>query len=162
MLYEVFERLIFGVSYVFLSRFGRYCVFVQVVLVISIWQGRTNGFVLDCGKGSVFDVCLSVWCWNLYGVWAVANGYVSFLVTVVSSLGSCYVPFAGHLWFMYPPRKIGLLMLTLDYLVQFSLLQRYDLVVGCCVLYWFVEFGTWLWYFMMAKTLFSCWMYVLD
>ena len=68
MLYEVFERLIFGVSCVFLSRFGRYCVFVQVVLVISIWQGQTDVFVLDYGKGSVFYVCLSVWCWNLYGV----------------------------------------------------------------------------------------------
>ena len=67
---------------------------------------------------------------------------VSLFVTVVSSLGSCCVPFAGHLWLMYPPRRIGLLMLALGYLVQFSLLQRYGLVVGCCVLYWFLEFGT--------------------
>jgi len=62
MLYEVFERLIFSVSCVVLSRFGRYCVFVQVVLVTSFWQGRTEVAVLDCSKGSVFDVCLSVWC----------------------------------------------------------------------------------------------------
>jgi len=72
----------------------------------------------------------------------VANGYVVFLVTVMSILGSCYVLFAGYLWFMYPPRRIGLLMLALGYLAYFSLLQRYCLVVGCCVLYWFVEFGT--------------------
>jgi len=112
MLYEVFERLIFSVSCVYLSRFGRYCVFVQVVLVISIWQGWTDVFVLDCGKWSVFYVCLSVWCWNLYGVWVVANEYVSFFVTVVSRLGSCCVPFAGNLLLMYPPRRIGLLMLA--------------------------------------------------
>jgi len=65
-----------------------------------------------------------------------------FFITVVASLGSCYVLFAGYLWLMYPPRRIGLLLLALRYLVHFSLLQSYGLVVGCCVLYWFVEFDT--------------------
>jgi len=45
MLYEVFERLIFGVSCVSLSRFGRYSVFVQVFLAFSNWQGRADDFV---------------------------------------------------------------------------------------------------------------------
>ena len=40
MLYEVFERFIFGVScLMFLSRFGRYGVFVQVFLVFFYLAG---------------------------------------------------------------------------------------------------------------------------
>jgi len=37
--------------------------------------------------------------------------------------------FCGFFWLMHPPRRIGLLLLVIDFLVQLSLLQRYGLVV---------------------------------
>jgi len=164
MLYEVFEKLIFGVScLMFLSRFGRYGVFVQVFLVFFL-PGRVGLMILflDCGKGKyiwfmLFGLVLeSLWCMSFERLICGVYGYLF-------SLGNCCVLFAGYFWFMYPPCRIGLLMLTLGYLTHFSLLQRSCLVVGCYVQYWgcdlfgglfpvyvsfsqdrFVEFDTWL------------------
>jgi len=49
-------------------RFGRYSVSCRFFW--SFLFGRVGLMILflDCGKGCVFDVCFSVWWWNLYGV----------------------------------------------------------------------------------------------
>jgi len=60
---------------------------------------------------------------------------VVFWLLICPVLGSCCVLFARYIWFMYSPRRIGLLMLEIGYLAYFSLLQSYCLGVGYCVMY---------------------------
>jgi len=97
------------------------------------------GLVLD------FFMVFELWQTNMWRFWLLLCPdweAVTFFLQVISGLRTLFVGSVvdGSTWF----------------LVHFSMLQRYGLVVGCCVLYWFVEFGTWLWYFsLVAKTLFS-------
>jgi len=111
--------------------FGRYSVLVQVFFW-SFLIGRVGLLilVLDCGKGSVFYVFLSVWCWNLmlFESWEIDMWCFWLLICPTWEVVVCFLQDISGLC-------MGLLVLALGYLAYFSLLQRFCLVVGCCVLY---------------------------